>query len=106
VFGDLFLADLRAYREAQLAALGLAPVFPLWRREEAPALLRRTYLRRASPRRSAAGIDPCGENGEFHTFASAGPMFAHPIEVEPGETVARDEFFFADLLPKGPQRSG
>jgi diphthamide synthase (EF-2-diphthine--ammonia ligase) len=52
------------------------------------------------------GVDPCGENGEFHTFASAGPMFDHPLDVEPGETVTRDGFVFADLLPKGPQRSG
>ena len=129
VFGDLFLADLRAYREAQLAALGLTPVFPLWQRDTSelahemiaaglratltcidPKKLPPSFVGRTFDERLLAdlpeGIDPCGENGEFHTFASAGPMFDHPIEVEPGETVARDGFFFADLLPKGAQRSG
>src|ERR1700738_3391529 len=124
VFGDLFLADLRAYREAQLAALGLTPVFPLWQRDTSelahemiaaglratltcidPKKLPPSFVGRTFDERLLAdlpeGIDPCGENGEFHTFASAGPMFDHPIEVEPGETVARDGFFFADLLPKG-----
>lgn len=125
VFGDLFLADLRAYREAQLAALGMTPVFPLWLRDTTelaremiasglratltcvdPKKLPAAFAGRAFDARLLAdlpeGIDPCGENGEFHTFASAGPMFDHPIEVEPGETVERDGFIFADLLPKRP----
>jgi uncharacterized protein (TIGR00290 family) len=129
VFGDLFLADLRAYREVQLAALGLTPVFPLWLRDTSalaremiaaglqatltcidPKKLPPSFAGRAFDERLLAdlpqGIDPCGENGEFHTFASAGPMFDHPLDVEPGETVTRDGFVFADLLPKGPQRSG
>lgn len=120
VFGDLFLADIRAYRENQLACCGMKPVFPLWgldTRELAAEMLaggllahltcidprkldrsfagRRfdTDLLRALP----SGVDPCGENGEFHTCVSAGPMFRRPIPVEPGEIVERDGFVFADL---------
>jgi diphthamide synthase (EF-2-diphthine--ammonia ligase) len=122
VFGDLFLEDIRAYREKQLAACGLTPVFPLWRRdtrclaEEMLAGGLSAYLTCIDPRkldRSFAGrrfdaellaalpsgVDPCGENGEFHTFASAGPMFRNAIPVSAGEIVERDGFVFADLLP-------
>jgi uncharacterized protein (TIGR00290 family) len=121
VFGDLFLEDIRAYRERQLAALGMTPIFPLWRRPTA-ALAREmiasglvAHLVCVDPRRLArefAGrrfdatlldqlppdVDPCGENGEFHTVVTAGPMFASPIPVHLGEVVERDGFVFADVL--------
>jgi uncharacterized protein (TIGR00290 family) len=123
VFGDLFLEDIRAYRESRLAACGMTPVFPLWRRdtrrlaEEMLAGGLSAYLTCVDPRkldRTFAGrrfdaelltalppdLDPCGENGEFHTFASAGPMFREAIPVQTGEIVERDGFIFADLLPR------
>jgi uncharacterized protein (TIGR00290 family) len=122
VFGDLFLEDIRAYRESQLAGCGMIPVFPLWHRDTlqlANEMLTgglSAYLTCVDPRklnRSFAGrrfdaalladipwnVDPCGENGEFHTFACAGPMFRAPIGVSVGEIVDRDGFVFADLLP-------
>lgn len=121
-FGDLFLADIRAYRESKLAGTGLTPLFPLWdipTRDLAEQMIAGGLQARLScidPRKLPAsfagrafdqsliddlpeGIDPCGENGEFHTFACAGPMFAHPIPVKTGEVVARDGFVYADLLP-------
>lgn len=121
-FGDLFLRDVREYREKQLKASGLTPAFPIWSiptRELALAMIRsglRAKLTCVDCRRLApefagrefdeqlladlpAGIDPCGENGEFHTFVYAGPMFQHPIPVKRGETVLREGFAFADLLP-------
>ncbi len=123
VFGDLFLADIRAYREERLAGTGVAPVFPLWGRET--ALLAREMiagglvatLTCVDPRRLdralagrpfdaallaalPAGVNPCGENGEFHTFVSAGPMFRAPLEVVGGEGVEREGFVFADVLPR------
>ncbi len=123
VFGDLFLADIRAYREERLAGTGVAPVFPLWGRET--ALLAREMiagglvatLTCVDPRRLdralagrpfdaallaalPAGVDPCGENGEFHTFVSAGPMFRAPLDVVGGEVVEREGFVFADVLPR------
>jgi uncharacterized protein (TIGR00290 family) len=122
VFGDLFLEDIRAYREKQLSACGMTPVFPLWgldTRRLAEQMLRgglRAHLTCVDPRKLdrsfagrlfdadllralPAGVDPCGENGEFHTFASAGPMFHRPIPLSVGEIVERDGFVFADLLP-------
>jgi uncharacterized protein (TIGR00290 family) len=127
VFGDLFLEDIRAYREKQLAACGMTPVFPLWGGETRqlaeqmmaaglcaylvsvdPRKLDRSFVARRFDRdlldALPPGIDPCGENGEFHTFASAGPMFSNPIAVEPGEIVERDGFVFADLRA-APQQS-
>ena len=122
VFGDLFLADIRDYREAKLAGTGIAPLFPLWGRETG-ALARemiggglRATLTCVDPRaldarfagrafdesllaELPAGVDPCGENGEFHSFAWSGPMFEAPIPVAPGEVVVRDGFVFADLVP-------
>jgi uncharacterized protein (TIGR00290 family) len=122
VFGDLYLEDIRAYRERQLAALGMHGIFPLWRRDTA-ALAREmiasgleAHLVCIDPRRlerSFAGrrfdaallaalppeVDPCGENGEFHTVVSAGPMFPAPIAVRVGEIVEREGFVFADVLP-------
>jgi len=122
VFGDLFLEDIRAYREKNLSACGMTPVFPLWEIETRGLAAEMisgglsAYLTCVDPRklgREFAGrkfdaallhelpenVDPCGENGEFHTFACAGPMFRHPIKVETGEIVERDGFVFADLLP-------
>lgn len=120
-FGDLFLRDIRCYREAQLRETRLIPVFPLWDLPT-PALARdmiRSGLRaaltcvdsRRLPRQFAgrefstdlladlpADVDPCGENGEFHTFAYAGPMFQRRIPVRPGEIIERDGFVFADLM--------
>jgi uncharacterized protein (TIGR00290 family) len=121
IFGDLFLEDIRVYREKHLAACGMTPVFPVWRRdtrrlaEEMLAAGLSAYLTCIDPaklsprfvgRRFDASllaefppeVDPCGENGEFHTFACAGPMFRHSISVEVGVIVARDGFVFADLL--------
>jgi uncharacterized protein (TIGR00290 family) len=121
-FGDLFLEDIRRYREERMAATGLRPLFPLWG-EPTDALARRMIagglrarLTCVDPRQLApsfAGrefdaaflaelpptVDPCGERGEFHTFAYAGPMFARPVSLLGGEVVERDGFFFADLLP-------
>lgn len=122
VFGDLFLADIRAYRETMLDPIGLTPVFPLWQRDTRELALEMiatglsARLTCVDPRRllgTFAGrtfdaqlladlpsdVDPCGENGEFHTFVTHGPMFARPIDVVLGEVVERDGFVFADLLP-------
>ena len=120
-FGDLFLEDVRAYRETQLAAAGKQGVFPLWG-EDTAELARsfiehgfRAILTCVDPRRldaSFAGryydesllrdlpetVDPCGENGEFHTLVFEGPIFAHPIRVEVGEVVTRSGFVFCDVL--------
>jgi uncharacterized protein (TIGR00290 family) len=122
IFGDLFLEDVRAYREKKLAACGMVPVFPLWGRntrvlaEQMLAAGLIAHLTCVDPRkldRTFAGrvfdqellnalpleVDPCGEKGEFHTFASAGPMFRHGTPVTPGDIVEREGFVFADLLP-------
>jgi uncharacterized protein (TIGR00290 family) len=121
-FGDLFLEDVRAYRERQLTGTGLAPVFPLWGKPT-PALARemiaaglKAQLTCVDPKQIAkhfagrsfdhrllqelpASADPCGERGEFHTFVWSGPMFAEPVAVHAGEVVEREGFVFADLLP-------
>ena len=121
IFGDLFLEDIRAYREQKLAASGITPVFPLWQRPtdalaramiagglEARlatvdlAKLKPAFAGRAFDAALLAdlpdGIDPCGENGEFHTCVTAGPMFSRPLAVATGETVTRDGFAYADLI--------
>lgn len=126
-FGDLFLEDIRAYREAQLAASGLEPLFPCWQiptdqlAHEMIAAGVRAHLVCVDPKQLdgrfagrafdevllselPATVDPCGERGEFHTFVSAGPMFAcggrsRSIEVRRGDVVERDGFVYADLLP-------
>ncbi|VTS07608.1 Uncharacterized protein OS=Isosphaera pallida (strain ATCC 43644 / DSM 9630 / IS1B) GN=Isop_2404 PE=4 SV=1: ATP_bind_4 [Tuwongella immobilis] len=123
-FGDLFLEDIRAYRERQLAGTGIEPWFPIWgTREQMPQLAEtmlaagfRATLTCVDPKQLSPSfvgrewnadllaalppsVDRCGENGEFHTFCHTGPMFAHPIRVQPGEIVERDGFWFADLLP-------
>ena len=119
-FGDLFLADIRHYREAMLAGTGIAPLFPLWGQDTAalaremidgglaayitsldPTRLGEGFAGRAFDRQLLAelptGIDPCGERGEFHTFACAGPMFARPLAVTPGAIVRRGGFVFCEL---------
>jgi uncharacterized protein (TIGR00290 family) len=122
-FGDIFLDDLRAYREKNLALVGMQAIFPVWKRDTGE--LAREFVRlgfRAitvcvDPRvldTSFAGrelnasffgdlppgVDPCGENGEFHTFVFDGPIFREPIPVRIGEKVMRDGFCFCDLLPE------
>ena len=119
-FGDLFLEDVRRYREDRLAGTGLTPMFPLWGMPTA-ALARemvdegvRAVLTcvdtQALPREFAGrefasalallppGVDPCGERGEFHTCVTAGPMFSHALDVSPGVIVERDRFVFCDLV--------
>ena len=120
-FGDLFLEDVRHYREERLAGTGLTPLFPLWKTKPTADLARdmiagglKAHLTCVDPRklnRSFVGrafdeallrdlpqdVDPCGENGEFHSFVSAGPMFSRPLEVRVGEVVDRDGFCFADI---------
>lgn len=117
VFGDLFLADIREYRERMMAPTGIRPVFPLWGRAtaELAADMRRAGIEawiscldpRSMPRALAGmrwdpavlprGVDPCGEHGEFHTFVARSPDFAAGIEVVRGEVVEREGFVFADL---------
>ena len=124
-FGDLFLEDVRRYREERLADTGLEPLFPVWgipteqlaRQMLAGGL--NAIITCIDPRQIDAAfagrrfdaslledlpesVDPCGERGEFHTFCCAGPMFAHPIDVAPGVVVERDGFVFADLLAADP----
>jgi uncharacterized protein (TIGR00290 family) len=121
-FGDLFLEDIRRYREDKLAPTGLAPLFPLWGRPTAPLAREmiagglRARLTCVDPRsldarfagrdfdeallaELPAAVDPCGERGEFHSFAYDGPMFSRPVAIRSGEIVARDGFVFADLVP-------
>ena len=122
IFGDLFLEDVRAYRERQLAGTGIMSVFPVWGRPTAalahemidggveahlstvdlkklPASFAGRRFDDALLDALPAGTDPCGENGEFHSFVSAGPMLSRKIAVKVGETVERDGFAYADLLP-------
>jgi uncharacterized protein (TIGR00290 family) len=122
-FGDLFLEEIRAYRERQLAGTGIMPLFPLWGiTDDTPALARemiadglcatlvcidlrqlpQSFAGRAFDRALLAdlppSVDPCGERGEFHTFCHAGPMFDRPIPIRVSEVVERDGFVFADLI--------
>lgn len=122
-FGDLFLQDIRSYREERLGQIGMKAIFPIWGRNttelagEFVALGFRAVLCCVDPRKLAkefcgrefdsslleslpAGVDPCGENGEFHTFVYAGPIFKKEIPITKGETVLRDGFYFTDLLPE------
>ena len=120
-FGDLFLNDIREYRVKQLKETGLEPIFPLWNlptsalAEEMIDSGVRAKLTCVDPKQLDGGfagrdydlsllaelppgVDPCGENGEFHSFAYQGPMFHHPLEVRVGEIVKRDGFVFGDLV--------
>ena len=122
IFGDLFLEDVRAYRERQLSGTGIVPVFPLWGRptrsladdmidagteahictvdlKKLPASFAGRRFDRVLLEALPEGIDPCGENGEFHSFVSAGPMLSRKIAVKTGETIERDGFAYTDLLP-------
>jgi uncharacterized protein (TIGR00290 family) len=121
-FADLFLADIRAYREEKLAGAAWSAEFPLWGRDthalarefieagfEAvlvcvdPAQLDPSFVGRSFDASLLAdlpsSVDPCGENGEFHTFVHAGPIFDRRLQIERGETVMRDGFAFQDLIP-------
>lgn len=124
-FGDLFLADIRAYRERQLQGTGLEPVFPLWLRPT-DALAREMIhgglraklvcidCKKLAPEFAGRefdeqlladfppGIDPCGENGEFHSFVYAGPMLSREIPIANGEHIERDGFCYTDLLLSSP----
>jgi len=125
IFGDIFLEDVRTYREEMLAGCGLTPVFPLWgrdTRELAQAMFAagiRAHLscvdlnvlgadvvgRQWDAELLAAlpaGVDPCGENGEFHTFVSAAPGFSTPIDLDVGERIERDGFAWADMTERTP----
>ena len=122
IFGDLFLEDVRAYRERQLSGTGIVPVFPLWGRptreladdmidagteahictvdlKKLPASFAGRRFDRVLLEALPAGTDPCGENGEFHSFVSAGPMLSRKVAVQTGQTVERDGFAYTDLLP-------
>jgi uncharacterized protein (TIGR00290 family) len=122
VFGDLFLEDVRTYRERSLETTGIIPLFPLWQRptgevaHELLALGVRAVVTCVDPAQAPPSIvgrwydqalldelpsevDPCGENGEFHTFVADGPGFAHPVQVTVGEVIERDGFVFADVVP-------
>ena len=121
-FGDLFLADIKAYREEKLSGTGIAPLFPIWQ-TPTDALAKemissglRAVVTCVDPKYLTAGfagrefdeqllsdlpgeVDPCGERGEFHTFAFAGPMFNRPVPVAVGDIVEREGFVYADVLP-------
>jgi uncharacterized protein (TIGR00290 family) len=122
-FGDIFLEDLRAYREKNLAQVNMTAIFPLWKRDTRelarefvangfraiavcvdPRVLDASFAGRELDASFfddlPAGVDPCGENGEFHTFVFDGPIFKSPIGVRTGETVVREGFCFCDLLPQ------
>jgi uncharacterized protein (TIGR00290 family) len=121
-FGDLFLADVRAYRERQLKDTGLEPLFPIWGLptdtlaheminaglraklvcvdpKQLPASFIGRDFDQALLNDLPAGVDPCGENGEFHSFVYGGPMFSQEIPIVTGEKVERDGFWFCDVLP-------
>jgi hypothetical protein len=122
-FADLFLEDIRAYREGRLAQAGKRGVFPIWGHDTAvlaremiangfraivvcvdPRALDRAFAGRAFDERFLAdlpdGVDPCGENGEFHTFVQDGPLFGAPISCRTGEIVDRDGFVYCDVVPE------
>jgi uncharacterized protein (TIGR00290 family) len=122
-FGDLFLEDIRLYRERQLQPVGLEPLFPLWQIPTMdlaqamiagglkakvtcidPAKLDQSHVAKDFDsdfvRDLPAGVDPCGENGEFHTFVYDAPVFSMPIDVQARAIVTRDGFVFADFVPQ------
>ena len=122
-FGDLFLEDIRNYRETNLARIGMQALFPLWKKDTNALAARfielgfQAIVVCIDPRsldKSFAGrlvdadfvrslpphVDPCGENGEFHSFVFAGPLFQRPVRFTRGEVVLRDSFWFCDLVPE------
>jgi uncharacterized protein (TIGR00290 family) len=125
VYGDLYLEDIRRYREQSLRGSGLTPLFPLWQRptesvardllsvgvravitcvdlSQAPAELVGRWFDEELLASLPTGVDPCGENGEFHTFVVDGPGFARPVDVTVGEAVEYDGFAYTDLVPAVP----
>ena len=121
-FGDIFLEDLRVYREEQLATWNLECFFPIWKRDTTelahrfvedgfkavvacvnPAVLDASFAGRSFDETFLGdlppGVDPCGENGEFHTFVFDGPIFQQPVRISLGQVVERDHFVFCDLVP-------
>lgn len=123
-FGDLFLEDVRSYRERRMSDTGMKCVFPLWGRDT--SRLAHDFIRMGfkavictvDPRKIGSefagkefdeefldslpsNVDPCGENGEFHSFVYDGPIFNSPIQIRIGETVLRDNFYFTDIVPEG-----
>jgi uncharacterized protein (TIGR00290 family) len=126
-FGDLFLQDLREYREAKLAGTGITPLFPLWKMptdllaremissglramiscvdpQQLPASFAGREFNEALLAALPGEVDHCGERGEFHTFAFDGPMFSRPVDITVGEIVEREGFVYADLLPASTRR--
>lgn len=124
VFGDLYLEDIRQYREAQMQGSGIGLLFPLWRQDTAQLAREmiesglRAVVTCVDQRQLSAdfagrqydqrflddlppNVDPCGENGEFHTLVTAGPMFSRPLAVQVGDKVTRGDFVFVDVLPAG-----
>lgn len=127
-FGDLFLEDIKKYREQLLAPLGMRGLFPIWKRDTArlirtfiglgfkavvtcvdPRALDQSFVGKVIDddflRRLPPGVDPCGENGEFHSFVFDGPIFKEAVSFTLGEIVVRDSFCFCDLLPQGQPAS-
>lgn len=125
IFGDLYLEDIRAYREEKLAPSGIDPIFPLWKRPTAQLAREMidggliAHITTVDPKQAPPSllgkrfdhafldalpptVDPCGENGEFHSFVSAGPMLSRALPIRVGEFVERDGFHFADLLLDEP----
>ena len=123
VFGDLFLADIRAYREQFLTRHKMHGLFPVWKRETSDFIrefielgfktivtcvnskvLDGSFVGKTIDEAFLSslpeGVDPCGENGEFHTFVFDGPIFARPVEFSIGEIVFRESFWFCDLVPQ------
>jgi diphthamide synthase (EF-2-diphthine--ammonia ligase) len=126
VFGDLFLEDIRRYREAALENTGITPFFPLWQRPtatvaanlvksgfraivvcvdtaQAPSDIAGRWFDESLVAALPPGVDPCGENGEFHTVVVDGPDFSHPVDVIIGEKVEREGFVFCDVIPAVPK---
>jgi uncharacterized protein (TIGR00290 family) len=122
-FGDIFLQDLKIYRETKLASIGMTAQFPLWKRNTRelvnefiargyraalscidPRVLPPSFVGRMIDNSLLAdlpaGVDPCGENGEYHSFVFDGPLFHCPVRIVRGESVERDGFWFCDLIPE------
>lgn len=121
-FGDLFLEDIRAYREKLFKKIGMQPLFPLWKLDTRELALQfidlgfkaitvcvdsralggsfvGQLIDKPFLQRLPAGVDPCGENGEFHSFVFDGPQFAKPVTFTRGDTEKRDDFYFCQLIP-------
>lgn len=122
-FGDLFLEDIRSYREKKLAEIGMKGIFPIWHKDTRKLARRfvkmgfRAVTCCVDPKQVSKefcgvpyderfldslpkSVDPCGERGEFHTFVFDGPLFSRPVKFDPGRVVLRDGFYFADLIPR------